>query len=493
MSEKDPVLEKNERTVELWLDGKHVATVEFLSGKVSQWSYTDEWIKNGFELSPALDFSTEVKASSAEAYLENLFPEGEVFDSLVEIIGVSKGNHFSILKSLGKETSGCLMFLSPGEKPDLIEPSIRIIGADEFERRVAKSDDLPVTFWDGRVRLSVAGLQRKINVVYAKQGEIIGLPEGSYSSTHIIKFEKNSQENLVLNEKLTLETARRLGIPVCNTEILSIADRRLLLVERFDRSVSEENKVAVKTKMPIAGVKPEEELRVLESNYSHGVMDLPSVKRVHIIDGCQALGLRSELKYERHLGDGAEVRHSRLGVSFEDLGALSALCVDPKAARISILRWGIFNLAVGNFDAHGKNISFTLSEKGLDLAPFYDLVSIESLGGKFKDTFAMGYGDNFGETPFEWGDLCKFAVDLRVEESDLISNALDILTSLPGALKMSLSSLPPTTDKENTFITKLRHVCESRSAYLAGVIQKEINGSLNRLSAQHTDPGNSFN
>ncbi len=470
MNKDEPSTLTGGSKIEVWMNQDHVASVEFVSGKVKSWEYTAEWLANGFELSPVLDFSGKIKSEDAVGYLENLFPEGNVFDSLVEILGVSKGNQYSILRALGKETSGCLMFLAPGEKPSLISPSVRVIEPQEFERRVSKSDDIPVAVWDGSVRLSVAGLQSKINIIHTKNGGLIGLPQGSASSTHILKFEKKNQENLVLNEKLMLDTAGLLGIPVCNTEVLSVAGKRLLLVERFDRKVDESTKIKAESRTPISGVKPEEELQALDSNYSIGEIEIPSVQRTHIIDGCQALGLQSTMKYERYLGDGVDVRNHRLGVSFEDLGQLAWVARDSEKARCTILRWAIFNLAVGNFDAHGKNISFSLSRDGLDLAPFYDLVSIEALSGKFKNTFAMGYGDNFGETEFTWDDLCRLALDLRVEDDELLENAISVLQDLPDKLRQAVVALPPTTADENVFITRLREVCGNRSRALLEMI-----------------------
>jgi serine/threonine-protein kinase HipA len=37
-------------------------------------------------------------------------------------------------------------------------------------------------------------------------------------------------------------------------------------------------------------------------------------------------------------------------------------------------RWVLFNTLVGNSDSHSRNISFLVSAKGVQLAPFYDLL-----------------------------------------------------------------------------------------------------------------------
>lgn len=471
----------SEPIIDLWIGTNQVASVQFNAGRVISFTYTDQWTKEGFELSPALDFSGKVPASAASAYLENLFPEGDVFESFVESLGVSKSNHYALIRAMGKETSGSLMLLPEGEKPEKINPGIRIIQGEEFARRVAKSDDFPIAVWDGRIRLSVAGLQSKMNVIYAGNGNLIGLPEGSSSSTHILKFEKRNQNHLVLNEKLMLDAARRLGIPVCNAEILTVQDKRLLLVERFDRKVDVAKKVPAQARKPNPDVRPEEELRALEIHYSLSTIDIPAVQRLHFIDGCQALGLKPSLKYERNLGDEKDVRDIREGVSFYDLGEISKLCIDAAKDRESILKWSIFNLAVGNYDAHGKNISFSVSDRGLQLAPFYDLVSIESLGSKFKNTFSMAYGENFGEAPFSWGDLMHFAKDICVSEKDLFEQTTEVLRNLPSAIELSISGLTDLRQDEIEFAKFLVETCTRRSEELLKMLpQKSLKAGAKR-------------
>ena len=53
------------------------------------------------------------------------------------------------------------------------------------------------------------------------------------------------------------------------------------------------------------------------------------------------------------------------------------LCRNPARSRQSLLAWVLFNLLTGNADAHLKNLSFRVSPAGVELAPFYDLVSTE--------------------------------------------------------------------------------------------------------------------
>jgi serine/threonine-protein kinase HipA len=47
--------------------------------------------------------------------------------------------------------------------------------------------------------------------------------------------------------------------------------------------------------------------------------------------------------------------------------------------RLKLLQWTTFNILTQNYDAHGKNISFFVSKRGLELTPFYDLVNIGAI------------------------------------------------------------------------------------------------------------------
>jgi serine/threonine-protein kinase HipA len=116
---------------------------------------------------------------------------------------------------------------------------------------------------------------------------------------------------------------------------------------------------------------------------------------MHIIDACQACDLPVSYKYERNLGNAPEVCNIRDGMSFERLFQCAELTGNKAAARLMMLRWALFQLLVGNSDAHGKNFSFFVRPGGLlEPADWYDLVSVLQYDG-FDMELAMAYGDVF--------------------------------------------------------------------------------------------------
>lgn len=77
------------------------------------------------------------------------------------------------------------------------------------------------------------------------------------------------------------------------------------------------------------------------------------------------------------------------------------------ADLLQLQRWVMFNYLIGNADAHGKNMSVLVDDKGYRLAPFYDLLCVNAYG---DDGLALFIGDE--ETfaavdAHSWEALCK--------------------------------------------------------------------------------------
>ena len=91
---------------------------------------------------------------------------------------------------------------------------------------------------------------------------------------------------------------------------------------------------------------------------------------------------------------------------------------------MQMLSWVVFNLIVGNSDAHGKNISFFIDTTGISLAPFYDIVSIVFEARRIKnlDTdLAMAIGDEFDSGSITAFHLLSFAEEVEVTPTQLLT------------------------------------------------------------------------
>ena len=368
----------------LWADGRQVATLGY-EPMNDRWSldYDPDWIKapQAFPLSPALPLEPPASgyvAGAVKRFVENLLPEGRALDIIATTYRVSRSNVFALINALGTETTGAFRFWRSGEAPpDIAAAPPREITRDELDRRLSERDAIPLAAWDGKVRMSIAGVQDKLMVYLDEDGRMF-LVEPPLASTHILKPEPDRKltPHLVVNEHFCMSLAKRMGLPVADVSIYR-TPRPVLVVRRFDRAVLEDAGETV-------------------------------VKRLHIIDACQASDLPATYKYERNFGSGEHVRNIREGVSFEVLFDRIEQTVNKAAARLTMLRWALFQFMVGNSDAHGKNFSFFVRRQGLEPAPWYDLLSVVQYPD-IDHELAMAYGDAFALDEIGAFQLADFA------------------------------------------------------------------------------------
>ena len=336
--------------------------------------YDPHWVElaESYSISPHILMSGQPASSSTvRRFLENLLPEGRALDIVSTTHQVSKNNIYGLIRELGRETSGALSFVPEDAQPLRNGGSKREISREELSQRINERARVPFMVWDGRVRMSIAGYQDKLGV-YLDHDRLY-LVEGELASTHILKPEPLEARlpMLVVNEHFCMCLARRLGLVAAPVSILRLPDP-VLLIERFDR-----------------------------------VRDAERVRRMHIIDACQALNFPVSYKYERNFGSGRDVHRIRDGASFPRLFSLAEYTVQKAVTRLALVRWALFNYLIGNCDAHGKNVSFFCRNDGLWLASFYDLVSVVQYDG-LDHELAMAYGDEFllrEITPFHWADF----------------------------------------------------------------------------------------
>ncbi len=380
----------------LWTDERKVGVIAH-DAKDDCWSiaYDKAWVADpdSFPLSPALPLvrpETGYSSNALKRFIEHLLPEGRALDVAVAYNGLAKSNVFGLIRALGAETAGALRFTTDAvDSASDDDPAPREITLQELDDRIARHEQLPLTVWDGKVRMSVAGLQDKLLVYLdrpVEEGGRLFLVEGRrLASTHLLKPDtaQSRTPHLAINEHFCMSLARRMGLPAAEVRLLR-TPRPVLVVRRFDREVEA---------------------------YAHQVR----VRRRHIIDTCQACDLPVSYKYERNLGSAPAVRHIRDGVSFERLFHCAELTSNKAAARLTLLRWALFQFLVGNSDAHGKNFSFLVRPGGLlEPAEWYDLISVLQYDG-FDTELAMAYGDVFVHEEVSAFALADFATRCGID------------------------------------------------------------------------------
>lgn len=271
------------------------------------------------------------------AFFGNLLPEAEVRTQLALATGISAANDYRLLERFGGDVAGAVT-LRPengsagGSGVDELEP-LSAARLDELltrlPRRPLAADE------DGEVRLSLAGAQSKLPVVETDAG--FALPHGSgHPTTHILKPEPERFPGLVANEFFCMRLAAAVGLEVAAVERTETrSGLPYLIVSRYDRDLTQE-----------------------------------PVRRLHQEDFCQALGKLHIEKYQQDGGPGV----------VDAMALVGAASSAPARDRPQLLLALVFNVLIGNCDAHGKNYSLLYDSRAPSLAPLYDLVSTAVYG-----------------------------------------------------------------------------------------------------------------
>jgi len=419
-------------TLEVVLGQRSIGSlwVEEGSGEYG-FAYTSFWRESGYAISPHLPLDGEIAPANIKKFLENLIPEGKGLEDIVAFTHISKNNIFAIIKAIGYDTSGALMF---GNRKDTDRLLFREITDEELAKRIEQIEEKSIVIWDNKERLSLAGVQEKLPVII--QGEKFGLGDGKLCSTHILKFQTKRHSNVVLNEYFCMTLAKKIGLHVADVELKYFNKYPALLVKRFDRV------------------------------YKIG----EGVERIHVIDGCQILNLGVTYKYERNFGSGRDVKDVREGVSFSKLFASAKLCEVPAKAKLQMLQWAMFNLIIGNSDAHGKNFSFFVRQRGIEPTPFYDLLSI-LVHKEVEHDMAMAYGDEFHPNEIEAFQLREFAEDIEVNHKLVAQTLQKQCWFIKDVFKNNSIDIKYRVEDEKLFLQELRELILKR----AGVFEKVAN------------------
>ena len=318
------------RSLRALINQIEVGTLQEVNGLWS-FTYSDAWLNDGqhFALSPHLPLTAEPQPDGAtrrpvQWYFDNLLPEEGQRRLLASDAHLDSADAFGLLAWYGAESAGSITLLPPeAEVPS--NEALRPLADDALEERIRQLPKAPLTHAAIK-RMSLAGAQHKLAVVL--QDEALFEPAGNTPSTHILKpnHPDDDYRHSVINEWFVMRLAKRLGLDVPDVHRRYVPSP-VYLIDRFDRVHAE-----------------------------------TGWQRRHVIDACQLLGLDRSFKYSQG--------------SMDNLAALAKACRSPAVARTRLFGWLVFNVLLGNSDAHLKNLSFLVSHEGVQLAQFYDLLSV---------------------------------------------------------------------------------------------------------------------
>ncbi|MGF6768518.1 serine/threonine-protein kinase HipA [Paraburkholderia sp. GAS199] len=315
-----------------WANGERMGVLQD-ENDIWSFAYDAKWVasKQAFPLSPAFPLREEpfVDGSTnrpVQWFFDNLLPEEGMRIALSREAKVDRNDAWGLLRYYGRESAGALTLLAPDEN----EPAgaLSPLPFDELERRIQSMPQRPLTA-DAPKRMSAAGAQPKLLVTMRGVPPACELfePEGNEPSMQLLKPDARAEgyPHSAVNEFFCMQLARAVGLNVPVTYFLRVPTP-CYIINRFDRDTS--------TQPP---------------------------RRLHVVDAAQLLNFAKDFKY-----DGANAQKLREAIGTTHTRA---------HARLEIFRWAVFNVLVGNGDAHMKNLSFFVAPRGYMLAPFYDIVS----------------------------------------------------------------------------------------------------------------------
>ena len=356
------------RTLNVQYDRELVGQLIQDDGGQMTFKYDASWLgkPEPIALSRSLPLREETfTQKECRGFFGGTLPEEDNRKVIARILGISDKNDFAMLEQIGGECAGAISFLPEDEEIPDDDDRYRDLADAELAKILRELPRRPLMAGQDGIRLSLAGAQDKI-AVRIDDGKI-SIPRGSAPSSHVLKPAIDTYEGVVFNEAFCMALARTGGLNAAPVDIGKVEDIDYLLVERYDR------------------------IRDGQAN----------IRRLHQEDFCQALGIPSEIKYQSEGGPS-------LVNCFDMIRDASSA---PALDLIAMLDAVIFNLLIGNHDAHAKNFSLLyMPDRSIRLAPLYDLVSTvyyEELTNKM----AMKIGKQPESALIRPKDVDQFAAD----------------------------------------------------------------------------------
>ena len=329
------------------MNGERVGTWR-VSPAGDELSYETSWLASpqARPLSLSLPFrpgNLPHRGDAVRAYFENLLPESKAIrDRLARKFKTETTEAFDLLAEVGRDCVGALRILPDDQDPG----DVRTVQAHPLDEagvaRALRAALMPGPLGSGAedlddFRISIAGAQEKTALLW-HQGRW-WRPTGATPTTHILKLPLGMVGNMKLdlrdsveNEWLCAQVLAAYGLPVARCHPLTFDGQRVLAVERFDRTWSDDGAWLIRL--------PQEDM-------------------------CQATATPAHAKYEADGGPG-------IARILEVLNASRRRTHDRETFfRAQLLFWLLCAP-----DGHAKNFSIALHPGGaFSMTPLYDVVS----------------------------------------------------------------------------------------------------------------------
>lgn len=364
-------------TLYCMMNGYFVGELKQAQGRLS-FQYDPVWLstKGNRAISISIPLQDEeIRTDAVSTYFDNLLPDNDkIRQRIVDRLGAQTTNPFDLLAQIGGDCVGALALTTEPPKTSfsrLTPVSVTPLLESEIAQQIRDSRINNTLGMDSKddFRISLAGAQEKTALTWW-QGKW-HKPHGRTPTTHIFKPPIYHHESMGLdlsssvdNEWFCLAFLHNLGVPTTNADILQFEDQKVLVVERFDRQISDEQ-----------------------------ILRLPQE------DMCQALGRAGGSKYEEHGGPSAL-----------DIMALLKYSKNTIADRKNFFKAQLAFWLLAAIDGHAKNFSIFLQADGFCLTPLYDVMSAYPYFGQGniqKQKIKMAMKVHSKNTHYRWNDIQK--------------------------------------------------------------------------------------
>lgn len=331
--------------LDVWMNGEKVGRWTVRSNGENEFGYDEQWLRSDrlrpISLSlPLRPASQPYRGAIVEAFFDNLLPDAKVVrDHMRRRLRAVSARPFDLLAEAGRDCVGALQLLVPDQPPEGYKQiKGKPLSNKDIEHHLDRlgGQALGQVGDEEEFRISLAGAQEK-TALLRHRGKWMR-PIGATPTTHILKLPIGvaprgiDLSTSVENEWVCAQILAAYGLPIAKTEIATFGTEKVLVVERFDRRLSEDKSWIIRL--------PQEDL-------------------------CQATGTPPGAKYESDGGPGIRVAMDLLAASTN--GAID----QETFFRAQILYWMLCAI-----DGHAKNYSLFIEQGGgHHLTPLYDVLS----------------------------------------------------------------------------------------------------------------------
>jgi len=318
----------------VWRDSRRVGVLDTLPNGEVRFTYDADVVAEARpEFAVGLRCPVRAKPYTGlepAAVFENLLPEGTLRSTLGQVTKHDASDTVGLLGVVGGECAGALQLWPAGESPP---------ARAEYDDVSASALGVAFTSAGGQLRqvagrASLSGAQPKLALwrmpPVGGEQPVYKLPRNGSPTTVVVKRPGQDFPGLLEAEMVGMRLMQSAGVATASSAPCAVATD-CHESARFDRTATAEG----------------------------------HVRRLHAEDGCQLTGRLSRSKYAKQNGP-----------TYQELCAvLNRASANPLEDREFLFRWTMANAAMGNYDAHAKNVSVVyVSADRVRLAPAYDVV-----------------------------------------------------------------------------------------------------------------------